>query len=160
MALLFVFGTPGAGKSFVGRILHHEYGFFHYEADEDLTVSMIDAIKNEQVFTDEMRREYFDIIIQKTQFLLTQNKQIVITQALIKEANRQQIFHSLPQSKFIHVTAAITNINQRLKIRNNWVSIEYADKIRAIFEPPTMPHIIVDNNRDKQHVMNQLDAFL
>lgn len=160
MALLFVFGIPGAGKSFVGRILHHEYQFFHYEADEDLTPAMIEAIQHERVFTDVMRHDYFDLVIQKTQALCAHNKNVVVTQALIKETNRQQISLSLPEAQFIHVTAAISNINERLKIRNNWVSIEYANKIRAIFEPPTMPHIIIDNNRDRQHIINQLDAFL
>lgn len=160
MSLLFVFGTPGVGKSFVGRILHHEYDFFHYDADEDLTEEMIAAIKNEIVFTDAMRQEYFDIVVQKTDFLLERNKKVVVTQALIKEKNRHQIFAALPDTKFIHVTAAVNNINQRLRIRDNWVSVEYANKIRAIFEAPTMPHINIDNNRDKQHIMNQLDALL
>jgi len=160
MSLLFVFGTPGVGKSFVGRILHHEYGFFHYDADEDLTEEMITAIKNEVVFSDAMRQQYFDIVVEKTKFLLERNDNIVVTQALIKESNRHQILKALPEIKFIHVTAAVNNINQRLKIRNNWVSIEYADKIRAVFEDPQMPHINIDNNRDKQHIMNQLDALL
>ena len=160
MSLLFVFGTPGVGKSFVGRILHHEYDFFHYDADEDLTADMIAAIKNETVFTDAMRQKYFDIVLQKTDFLLKRNEKVVVTQALIKESNRRQIFAALPEIRFIHVTAAVNNINQRLRIRDNWVSIEYANKIRTIFEEPEMSHINIDNNRDKQHIMNQLDALL
>ncbi len=160
MSVLFAFGTPGVGKSFVGRILHHEYGYFHYEADEDLTVDMIEAIQKEQVFTDLMRQNYFDIIIEKIQFLQHKYDKIVVTQALIKEKNRQQIKNAILDVQFLHVIAAVKNINQRLKIRDNWVSIAYANQIREIFEPPRMPHITIDNNLDKKHVMLQLDAVL
>jgi gluconate kinase len=107
-----------------------------------------------------MRQKYFDIVLQKTDFLLKRNEKVVVTQALIKESNRRQIFAALPEIRFIHVTAAVNNINQRLRIRDNWVSIEYANKIRTIFEEPEMSHINIDNNRDKQHIMNQLDALL
>lgn len=160
MALLFVFGSPGAGKTYVGRVLHEEFNYYSYEADDDLTEEMIKAIQEERLFTDEMRERYFKIIIKKLSSLIQQHKNVVATQALIKEINRKQILQALPQTQFLHVSADISNITQRLKLRGDWVSIEYANKIRAIFEAPEIPHSNIDNNRDKQHVMQQLQGLL
>lgn len=160
MALFFVFGTPGSGKSYVGRILETDYGYYCYDADDDLTADMIAAIQNEQVFTEAMRQAYFNIVTTKTLALVKKHANLVVTQALIKEKNRQQVLAQLPKAQFIHVTADVNTINKRLKIRNNWVSIDYANKIRAIFEEPQLSHFTIDNNLDKQHVKNQLDTFL
>ena len=57
--LLVLFGVPGSGKSFVGNILQEDFGFFHYEADDDLTPPIIDAIINNQSVSAEMRAVFF-----------------------------------------------------------------------------------------------------
>ncbi len=160
MSLLFVFGSPGVGKSYVSRVIQELSDFFYYDADADLTDDMIEAIQQERVFTDDMRQNYFNIVIRKTKQLIQENKNVVVAQALIKEANRQQVLGKLPKIQLVHITANINVVNQRLKIRDNWVSIEYASKIRAAFEKPLSPHITIDNNHDKQHVVNQLNKFL
>lgn len=159
MALLFVFGSPGVGKSYVGRILRDEYRFFCYEADEDLSEEMIEAIRLQRIFTEKMRADFFSAVIKKTASLCKIHSNVVVTQALIKEANREQIASALPETQFIHVTANDNNTNTRLKLRSDWVSVEYANKIRAIFEAPRLPHIEIDNNHDEQHIINQLDRF-
>lgn len=159
MALLFVFGSPGVGKSYVGRILQDAYQFYCYEADDDLTDEMIEAIHCQRVFTEKMRADFFSAVITKTASLSNIHNNIVVTQALIKEANRNQIAAALPETQFIHVTADDNNTNTRLKLRGDWVSVEYSNKIRAIFEKPRLPHFEIDNNQDKQHITKQLDRF-
>lgn len=157
MSLVVVFGIPGVGKSYVGRIIESDFGYYCYDADEDLTEEMIASIKQEQVFTASMRQHYFDLVIAKTKELLKKYPNVVITQALIKEQNRHQLLAELPTAKFIHVTADDAVINQRLQTRNNWISIAFANKIRAIFEEPRIAHFKIDNNSDKQHVKDQLE---
>ena len=58
--LLILFGRLGCGKNFVGRALARHFGAFFYDADEDLTLAMRDAIQSQAPFTDEMR-EYYDL---------------------------------------------------------------------------------------------------
>lgn len=159
MALLFAFGSPGVGKTYVGRALQQEYQFHNYEADEDLTDEMLASIRAEQISTDAMRERYFSIVIQKIIALKQIHPNIVVTQALMKEVNRHQISTALPDTQFIHVTADINNINKRLKIRGDWVSADYAAKIRAVFEKPRLPHFEIDNNSGRQHVIEQLNTL-
>jgi gluconokinase len=158
--LLVLFGPPGVGKSFVGRILAQQYGFHLYDADEDLTPDMMTAIRQENVFTTAMRHRFFQIVVDKVQTLQSDRPNLAVAQALIKESNRQQVQTQLPHAQFVCIEASPENIKQRLYIRNNWISVEYADKIRAMFEPPQLPHHCLDNNGDQQHVQQQIIQLL
>lgn len=51
--IIFLFGLLGCGKNYVGKIFE-EFAFHLYDADQDLTPMMKDAIVNYQVFTDQM----------------------------------------------------------------------------------------------------------
>ncbi len=158
--VLVLFGLPGVGKSFVSRILANRYNFISYEADDDLTPEMIEAIRLEQVFTTAMRHHFFNIVINKLRYLQRNHPRIVMTQAIAKEQNRIQVLEGISAAKFIHVQANMNNIKNRLKLRNDWVSEEYAEKIRQIFEIPKIFHQQIDNNADINHVDEQIDKLL
>jgi len=159
-ALLFLFGNPGVGKSYIGRMLEQDYGFHYYDADEDLTPEMLQAIKKEHVFTEAMRENYYTIITKKVQGLQKSKGKLVVTQALIKIKNRKHLLASFPSAKFVHITADTNKTNARLKNRGDWVSIDYANKIRDSFEAPQIPHIKLDNNYNNDHVKTQLEGIL
>jgi gluconokinase len=47
--LLILFGLPGSGKNFVGRILQEDFGFLFHDADDDLPDEMREAIQSQQI---------------------------------------------------------------------------------------------------------------
>ncbi len=57
--LLIVFGLPGAGKTYVGKLLKDEFGFYFYDGDRDLTDEMRQALKEKKLFNDSMRDVFF-----------------------------------------------------------------------------------------------------
>ena len=157
--MIILFGTPGVGKSFVGKILAHDYGYYFYDADVDLTPEMIKAVKTQTLYTDEMRDHYFAIVIKKMAALKLQQPKLVMAQALAKEKNRQQILTQFPEATFMLIEATEANIEKRIRSRVDWISIDYAKKIRNIFEKPQLKHFVLDNNEDESHIKQQLEQL-
>lgn len=159
--LLILFGPPGVGKSFIGRIFRDDLQFHFYDADSDLTDEMLSMIARKETFTQAMRDEYTQLVINKIQILSKQYKNLVIAQALAIEKNRLFLQQMFPHAQFVYVEASIEKANQRLLKRRDGISvdIEYAEKIRNIFEKPALKHLLLDNNSGKEHVLEQLKTF-
>lgn len=158
--LLILFGPPGAGKSFIGNLLEDDYDFYFYDADIDLTPKLREAIQNKQSFTQAMRDEYYSVVLDKIDTLTSKHQNIIVAQAFAKEKNRQELLACFPQAKFIYIDADFARVNERLQKRNDWVTLDYAEKIRKIFEVPMIEHSVLDNNRDKTHLKKQLATLL
>lgn len=158
--LIVLFGNPGVGKSYIGKLLQQQYGYFLYDADADLTPAAIQAIQEEQIFSPQMEAEFVDIVITRISKLHQQHKNIIVAQAFGREAPRQKLFNSFKDIKFYFVQVSDELANQRLAARNDWVNIAYADKIRQEFEQPLIPHQVIDNSQDDPYVLQQFANFL
>jgi gluconate kinase len=157
--LLIFFGTPGVGKNFVGKILKHHFDFYFYDGDDDLTDDMKESIKKQELFSEEMRKHFYDILTKRLLDLQKKFEKIVMAQALMKELNRQQILNALPHAEFVLIEAESSLIDQRLRRRNDWVSLEYAEKIRKAFEPATLPHKQIINNKGETEIISQIQRL-
>lgn len=153
--LIILFGTPGVGKNYVGRILHEEFNFHFFDADEDLTPDMHDHINNGKLFTDEMREKFYTIVSNHICQLQENYPKIVVAQTLTKESNRLQILKNHADAHFILIEANPNLINERLHHRNDWVSIEFAEKIATAFEKPRLAHSRIKNNEGRSAVIEQ-----
>lgn len=154
--LLILFGLPGVGKNYVGNILQEEFNYHFYDADDDLTPPLIEAIYQKKSFNPEDITAYVDIIITRIQNLSKTHPKLAVAQALARRNNRLQLQTAFPTAKFIHITAKNSLANKRLTQRNNWVNPSYAKTIRQKYQPPTLPHITLDNNQNMQHIVQQL----
>jgi gluconate kinase len=157
--LIILFGPAGSGKNFIGDILAQDYGFYFWDADSALTPEMKQAIHHHQPFTDIMRDELTQSIIKEASQLKNHYPHLVISQALYKEKNRQQLLSAFNQAKFIYVTTDKKIMEQRIGARQNEVSQEYAKIISQYFEEPKTPAFIIYNNSDVSNIKKQLDAF-
>src|SRR5512133_403441 len=119
--IIFLFGLLGCGKNYVGKILE-EFGLHFYDADQDLTPPMKSAIANHQVFTDQMRDEYFDIVICKVAELQNNHRDLVVAQALFKNKHRWKILNAFPDARFLWVQCAPELISDRLAARTNHIA--------------------------------------
>ncbi|MHB1947156.1 MAG: shikimate kinase [Gammaproteobacteria bacterium] len=154
--LIILFGLAGAGKSYAGEILANHFNYYFWDADGALPEKMRESVHNKQAFTQEMRDEFISLMIDKIKDLCETHQNLVVSQALYKETNRNEIKKYFPDALFIHVKSDPAIVLQRLKDRNDWVDPTYADQIAANFEEPQLPHKILINNQDEKAVIEQL----
>ena len=158
--LIYLFGLPAAGKNYVGRVLAEAVGYAFYDGDEDLTPEMRQAVRAEQPFTAAMRDRYYALLIDRLAELTAARPDLAFCQATFKERHRQQIAAAFPDVVFVLVEADEAVRMARLAQGGNPVTVEYARRIAAFFEPPQYPHFVIRNDGGRDDVARQLAALL
>jgi gluconate kinase len=154
--IFILFGLSGSGKNFAGELLAKNFDFYFWDADTMLPPTMRAAIQKQEVFTQAMRDEFTQIIIENIRILNKEHPNLAVAQALYKEKNRKQIIQAFPAAKLIQIKAHPEIIATRL-LRN---SKSYAEKIRSNFEESNLPHTVIDNNTDIHAVQSQLQNII
>jgi len=155
--LIILFGLAGSGKNFVGEIFHqHPFSFEFMDGDHYLTQEMRDAIASKQSFTQDMRDQFTEELIDKISKSNAEN--LVVASAFYKEKNRQQLLAAFPDAKLILIEADLDHIQNRLLERND-IGPDYAKKIKINFEQPIDFHGTILNNAGKEEVIEQIETF-
>jgi gluconate kinase len=158
MSLIVLFGLPGTGKTFAGKIFEKYFNYYFYDGDNDLTPEMKSAIKTKTVFTDQMRDTFFEILINKIKTLIKKYKKLVVAQTFIKEKYRLQLIKAIPEAKFILIETKKDIREKRLQERVDYpLDLEYARIMEKNFEIPKINYLTIVNNEDgvrniKEHV--------
>ena len=160
--LIILFGLSGSGKNFVGNILQNHFDFHFWDADQALPQDMLDCIAQKQSFTQAQRDNFTRVIIEKVSSLENNpnNQNLVVAQALYKEKNRKEIQDAFPDAIFFHVKASPEKIMARRRNSNEGIDADYAKKISLNFENPILTHEDIENNSDKQAIVEQLSSYL
>ncbi len=157
--VVFFFGLAGAGKSYVGDMVNRLTQRPLYHADCDLTARMRQAMATETPFTQDMRDEFFEVVADRILEKLEHNPELIITQGAYKNCNRQYLLTKVPQLEFVQIAAKDQTIVDRLRIRGDLVSIDYAQKLRANFEVPPIGTKIIHNDSDDDNIVQQLVEY-
>ena len=158
--LFIVFGLPGAGKTYVGRLLKDEFGFYLYDGDNQLTDEMKKALKEKKLFNDSMRDVFFQRLINKVLQLHKTKKNLVVAQTFIKEKYRKQLLKAMPFARFILVQTKKVLREKRLLQRND-LHLNYVKKMITLFEKPTVEHFKIENDTDgKIQLIKKLEKIL
>jgi len=158
--MFVLFGPAGAGKNFVGRIFRDDFHFHCYDADDDLTEELKSAIKNRSKISQKMRDDYFSIVFDRVEELKNIHSNLVIAQTFMIDSNRQTLLQRFPDAKMVFIEAEVEIANERIRKRNDWVDVPYAQVIRDHFQMPQHDYSIVDNNHDDAHVKQQLEKLI
>jgi gluconokinase len=153
---IYLFGLPAAGKNYVGQILAEDFGYVFYDGDIDLTPEMREAVRNQIPFTEGMRDRYYARLIDRIGELRQTTSDLAFGQATFKERHRRQIAASFPDVVFVLVKADEAVRMARLRESNSDVTVEYARLIASFFESPEHAHIVIENNDQREEVVNQL----
>lgn len=161
MSLIILFGLPGTGKTYVGRVFGKYFNYYFYEGDNDLTDEMKEAIKTKTVFTDEMRDVFFKVLISKIKTLTNKHKNLVVAQTFIKEKYRLQLLKKIPEAKFILVETKKEIREKRLKDRVDYpLDLEYARIMEKNFDSPIINHETIINDEDgEENIKKQIQQF-
>jgi len=152
-SVLFFYGLAGVGKTFTSSVVRSYTGWHVYEADNDLTPAMRKAITLKQLFTQEMRDEFFTIIGRNIITLQRSHKNLIVTQAAYKQRNRDYLTDSVPGIEFVWVNASDETIVERLRCRGNQITPEYATQMKLGFEPPAAGAKIIINDSDETRII-------
>lgn len=159
--LLVLFGLPGSGKSFIGKLLEKEYGFYHYEADKDIMPSIRALIRQNRPIPEVLREAHFEKVCTRIASLKPIHPNLVVTRTLTKEKDRKLILGHFLEAKFIWVQADLPLINSRLvKRKDHLVNEFYAASAIRLFEPPAIPCLILENNEKVEKLRYQLIRIL
>ena len=158
MSPIILFGLPGTGKTYVGKVLEKYFGYYFYEGDNDLTPEMKEAIKVQRVFTDQMRDRYFKILISKVQDLGSRIKNLVVAQTFIKEKYRVALLKKIPETKFILIETNKSVRENRLILRKDYpLDLEYARIMEKNFDEPNIDHQVIINDEDgEENIIKQI----
>lgn len=162
MPIIILFGLPGTGKSYVGKIFEKYFHYHFYDGDEDLTPEIKAAIKTKTIFTDQMRNIYFKILISKIKDLGSRIENLVVAQTFIKEKYRVNLLKKVPEAKFILIETDKFIREKRLNERVDYpLDLEYARKMELNFEKPTISHLVIINNEDgEENIKKQIKNIL
>lgn len=165
--IIFLFGLPGAGKSYVGKLLARERQLPFWDGDNALDEEMKDYIRQEKNFTPQMTAKLSQTLIKeiKQRSLASTTKPFIVSQAMLRECDRALIRQHFSNLLFIQVKASAELLDERIKTRNDWVSPEYAQKINLAFQlshqdkASIYPALINDGQSDNQ-LMEQFEQLL
>ena len=159
--LLILFGLPGAGKSFAGRLLRDRFGFYFHEADDDIPDDYRRDVAAGQVVGDDRRDAYHRLLLDRLAELQAVNPRLAVAVPLLRDRHRRWIAGRFPEAKFILVHCGPAIWQARLGGRTHTVGLAYAQKIISLYEPPTIEHLTLDDSADGDEALErQLAAVL
>ncbi len=157
---LYLFGLPAAGKNYVGQVLAEEFGYTFYDGDLDLTDELRDAVRDGRPFTDPMRDRFYAALVTRIAELRHDHPDLAFCQATFKERHRAQMAAAFPDVVFVLVEAGEAVRLARLAVGGNPVTVDYAQRITAFFEPPQHVHFVIHNEGSREEVVGQLRGLL
>ncbi len=155
--LIIVFGLPGAGKTYVGKLLHKYTGFRFYDGDRDLTGAIKKAITTQSRITEKMRDTFFEQLFNKIEKELHKHNNLIVAQTFIKERFRKQAVRRFPNVKYLFVKAYPRVREQRIQTRAVMsLDKNYIKRMIRRFEKPEIEHqVIVNNKQGKEALLQQ-----
>lgn len=157
---LFFYGLSGSGKNYCADVIGQALGYSVHDLDEDFTPAIARAVKKKQVFTDEMRTEFFENICSRMGEIKNQTAKVIFHQAAYKERLRNLVRAAHPEVIFVWIDAQQEIIRRRLLERSSDVSLDYADSFLKNFEAsPTDKRLLNDGVPDAELITRFIDLF-
>mmetsp|Transcript_28307 Transcript_28307/g.61969 ORF Transcript_28307/g.61969 Transcript_28307/m.61969 type:complete len:208 (-) Transcript_28307:193-816(-) len=147
--VLYLFGPPGSGKSYLGKLLACELTCDFIDADDWLPEDMHLALQKGRGFSQEQRDRYYMLIAER---LLERTRDsasslpVVVAQATIKNRHRHLLLKSVPGICMCWVRAPPEVCVQRLSIGRNLVSSTLGSSMAREFEVPDHDHVSIFND--------------
>lgn len=161
MSLLFLFGLPATGKTFVGNVLQNNFDYVFHDGDVHIPADMTEALNKNQPVTENMRDRFIANLLAAAAQLKIEHTKIVIAQTFIKDRHRQLALQKFPDAKFILVeTSDLIREKRLVNRRTNPIDPEYAKQMVNNFDTPTIPYVTIQNNWDgEEKIIEQLTLF-
>lgn len=162
--ILVFFGLPGSGKSTAGKIAE-KLGFYPYNADQDYTPPMQEAMRSNLPIREEDRDEYYKIVAQRIRTLRINYHRLVIDHWFPRDRHRVYIQEQIPETQFVLITTPPETRIDRLMNGDRESPIpntdpEYYVKVARIFEEPTIPYTTIYNDTNLHEFSERMRKFI
>lgn len=162
--IVFLFGLPGVGKTYLGKLLQRKLGAYYWDGDEALTTEMRLAVKNEQPFSATMTEDLSNTIIGTINTLKQSHSLIIVSQAMLLESDRQMFREHFEDISFIYIKCDLEHARQRIVQRADFVTESYFNKLVAAFEPhrtDAEAYPSIDNyNKSDEQLIREFNSIL
>ncbi len=162
--LIIIYGLPGVGKTFAGRVLAQEFGFHFWDGDNAVDQKLADCIFNKGSITQEMIDTLTDTLIKNIIILqkIIGEKHLVVSQALFRTKNREAISKKFPDAIFIHLQSENQIILERLNKRGGGYDETYLIGLAKNFmsSPYSEKNMSLKNNQGKAELIENLSMAL
>lgn len=135
MPTFILYGPSGVGKTHVGNIISTQLGYFHYDADDLLSDEARQQLEQGQLLTKPMSDDFYQRLTEKIIALSETHPKLIVSQALIRKANRRIISEAIKDCHFIEIYTEKALALERVKSRNDWVSVTLAEKVFDAYQP-------------------------
>jgi len=163
--IIFLFGTWGSGKSYVGNLIQRECGLLHMEADIQFDKSMLHAL-HARKFHELDLTSYYDRVVRDIFNFQRRTNDFVVSQGIYQETYRKLIYDVFyPEIKFVWVVSKNQNLqrerlNQRAATFGNPINATVYDYMLDYWEQPVIPHHqLVNGPNLKQSVKSMLENW-
>jgi gluconate kinase len=161
-----LFGPPGVGKTYVGKLLSLQKKVGFFDADNLLDETERVLIRKGEYNLD-ARIIFFEKLIKYLGDIYPSKfENLVVAQAFTQEKNRIQFMNSLKNRvKFIRVVCSkgITQkrIKSRFNVENHVISPQVFDTIWGEFEEPKIAHsVVINEGNTDESLLSQLDTIM
>ena len=149
--ILFLFGTWGCGKSYVGKLIEEHCGIPHLEADLFFDDEMRQAISN-FTYQDLNLDPFFGRVMGEMQSYQRRATHFTVSYAIYHERYRKMIYdHFYPNIHFIWVRVPKQAVQKTyLQIRAEQGGLITPVQLRHMqkyWQAPQLPHEILENDQ-------------
>ncbi|HSG25161.1 MAG TPA: hypothetical protein VLA32_03525 [Anaerolineales bacterium] len=148
--IVFLFGTWGSGKSYIGKMIQQECGLLHMEADIQFDKQMLNAVHTRKYHELDLTNYYHRVVSDIFNFKKRSND-FVVSQGIYQEAYRKMIFDVFdPDIRFVWVKSEdIALQKKRLDDRaakyGNPINSDVYDYMLNHWDTPEIPHVQLVN---------------
>lgn len=153
--LLILFGLPGAGKTYAGRLLAAEFGFHFHEADDDIPDDYRRRVLQGEVVSEADRDAYHRLLLDRLAGLGAAHPRLAVAAPLLRDRHRRWLAERFPDAVFVLVQCPEATWEARLAGRAHTVSLDYARRVRTLYEPPTIAHHLLDDAADRPDTLRE-----
>lgn len=161
--ILILFGPPGVGKNYIGKLFQDHFGFKFFDADSLFTNQMKNFLKAGKFPTKEMFNIYNNNGINHVNTLVKTYQKIVASFTLFYEKDRQSVKKKIPGSTMVYIYAPKELVANRIRYRVEISALELALKVFDYFEPIKTSHLKIDNSgevnlkQEMENILKNLD---
>lgn len=158
---LALFGPGGSGKSYVAGILANEFGFYHYEGDNDIPEEMLGYINRNQTVPEHIRDDYYRLVMSRVERIIPQHERFVLTLVFPYERYRHMYMERFPDIIFVLADCGMDKRLERINTRATHPTNDLWTLGRAsAFESPKIAHYVLDNSSDGPQIREYISQLL
>ena len=134
---LFLYGAPGAGKSYLGAKLRDDFGYRFEEGDAWLTADMRASLERGESFTPAQRERFSEVVAERVGAALAEERgarPVVVAQAMFKRAHRRAVAAACPGLVFARVACDEAERSRRLEARGTLVGADLGGRMALDLE--------------------------